>query len=101
MKFKLILKVLIVSISIVLITIGVSFLLPIEYGSIFAKVVLFPGYFLWEVTNVICPPSGSRCFLGSERAFAHHGWALICYVFGWFGLIIATLKIKKALTRHS
>ena len=101
MKFNVEAKILAGAIVIVLVVMLVSFALPLEYGSTIMKVGLYPGYILWEATNTVCPPTGSRCFLGSERAIAHHGWAFICYIIGWFVVIRITLALRSALTRPS
>lgn len=101
MSYKFELKLGALSLAIVLAVLGISFILPISYSGAFSKAALFPGYLLWESTNVVCPPTGSRCFLGSERAIAHHGWAFICYVIGWYALIRIVTSTAPALTKSS
>src|SRR5689334_14048923 len=40
----------------------------------FFSIVWTPAIWIVHLSDVICPPKGVRCFLGSESQGAHHLW---------------------------
>jgi hypothetical protein len=72
----------------------------LDLDQAFFQAVVAPGVILWKLSNWVCPPSGARCFLLSERQGAHHLWALICYVVAWWGIFFATLMVVRRLRKR-
>ncbi|MDD1526211.1 hypothetical protein C7U92_02575 [Bradyrhizobium sp. WBOS7] len=47
-------------------------------------VVWTPATWLVRLSNVLCPPMGVRCFLGSVSQGAHHLWFGLCLLGFWW-----------------
>jgi hypothetical protein len=87
--------------------IAASFFVAAEEGGIaLTRAMLAPGIALWRLSNSVCPPDGARCFLFSSRLYAHHLWAVICYVIAWWAVFAVALSgglvlIRLAKNSHS
>jgi len=46
--------------------------------------VWMPAIWLVRLSDVICPPKGVRCFLGSVSQGSHHLWFGLCLLVFWW-----------------
>jgi hypothetical protein len=46
-----------------------------------------PASWLVRLSDVLCPPIGVKCILGSTSQGAHHLWFALCLLGFWWGVL--------------
>ncbi|MCS3728943.1 hypothetical protein [Bradyrhizobium betae] len=67
----------------------------------FFLIVWTPAIWLVRFSNVLCPPAGVSCFLGSISQGAHHLWFGLCLLGFWWIVLSCAIWSLLRLRRSS
>jgi len=84
-----------------LLLIGIGLLSYTTFRPI-TEFIWFPGEWLVQVSDSLCPPFGVKCVLGSNRQGAHHLWFFMCLLgFWWLVLSCFTFGLLKKYKKQN
>jgi hypothetical protein len=67
----------------------------------FFVIVWTPASWLVQLSDVLCPPTGVRCFLGTVTQGTHHLWFGLCLLGFWWIVLSFGIRLLFRLRRSS